>query len=65
MSYCTTSQERKVRRLLNEYYGSRQVDHVETMDADEYRAILFDGTVVLVSREDSGEFSSQEVMAGC
>lgn len=56
-----TKQERRVRRRLNDYYGAHEVESIEMIDEDEYRAILIDGTVVHVIVLEDGTIDIQEI----
>ena len=62
---CSTKRERQVRRRLNEYYGSHEVDEVDCLDEDTYRARLIDGTVVIVDVDEFENLSFREIMSGC
>lgn len=55
-----SNQERRVRRRLNEYYGSHEVDTIQYTGDNEYWARLLDGSLVVVTVMGDGTLRVKE-----
>ena len=62
---CQQTTELKVRERLREWYGRGQVDSLEPVESDTFRARLTDGGLAYATVEDDGSVTNKEQEAVC
>lgn len=62
-AYRNTTQERRVRNRLLDYYGRELLDCVERLDEDCWRVRLKDGGTALAIAEEDGSITVRELDA--
>ncbi len=62
---CQQTAERMIRQGLRAYFGRGQVDSLEPVEPDLFRARLVNGGIAYVTVEEDGAVTIQELEGGC